>query len=154
MAPSCWCLTPLPKPWRRRVCAPRKSEPQDLHCVGGQASPQRATLTRYGGDDSSLKTWPARGGLLVIAAYKVIASPVFYALGARCRHEPTCSSYAADAIRAQGLWRGSWLALGRILRCRPGGSWGVDLAPLERNSAPWWQVWAFRTPYRGHEGIS
>ena len=91
---------------------------------------------------------PARAGLLLIGAYKLLISPVFFALGVRCRHEPTCSSYAADAVTAQGLWRGGWLALGRLLRCRPGGTWGVDPAPIERTAAPWWKVWAFRTPVR------
>ncbi|MBI1264051.1 MAG: membrane protein insertion efficiency factor YidD [Alphaproteobacteria bacterium] len=90
----------------------------------------------------------------MIAAYKVIVSPVFYALGVRCRHEPTCSSYAADAIRAQGLWRGSWLAFGRVARCRPGGSWGWDPAPVEGSGAPWWRIWAFRAPRDGNEGMS
>ena len=87
---------------------------------------------------------PARAGLALIAAYKYLLSPLFYALGVRCRHEPTCSAYAADAIRAQGLWRGGWLALGRLLRCRPGGSWGVDPAPRTATAAPWWKIWAFR----------
>lgn len=134
------------------MCAPRDSHRQGLHRAGGQIHPQRTIMARSQGDEPSLKNWPARAGLLIIATYKVIVSPVFYALGVRCRHEPTCSSYAADAIRAQGLWRGGWLALGRVLRCRPGGSWGVDLAPLERNGARWWQVWAFRAPHEGQEG--
>ncbi|MCC5995122.1 MAG: membrane protein insertion efficiency factor YidD [Oceanicaulis sp.] len=93
----------------------------------------------------------SRGGLFVITAYKVILSPVFYMLGARCRHEPSCSAYAADAIRAQGLWRGGWLTLGRLMRCRPGGTWGVDPAPRERNNAPWWRIWAFRNANGGDE---
>ena len=88
--------------------------------------------------------WPARAGLALLTAYKYGLSPVFYALGVRCRHEPTCSAYATDAIRAQGLWRGGWLTLGRLLRCRPGGTYGFDPAPIQANSAPWWRVWALR----------
>lgn len=87
---------------------------------------------------------PARAGLALLVAYKYGVSPVFYALGVRCRHEPTCSAYAADAIRAQGLWRGGWLAAGRVLRCRPGGTHGYDPAPERASAAPWWKVWAFR----------
>ena len=87
---------------------------------------------------------PAHGGLLLLAAYKYTLSPVFYALGVRCRHEPTCSAYAADCVRDQGLWRGSWLAAGRVLRCRPGGTHGYDPAPPRSDAAPWWKVWAFR----------
>ncbi|MEO1038418.1 MAG: membrane protein insertion efficiency factor YidD [Pseudomonadota bacterium] len=87
---------------------------------------------------------PARAGLLLLTAYKYGLSPVFYALGVRCRHEPSCSAYAADAIAAQGLWRGFWLALGRIARCRPGGSHGFDPAPEAANASPWWRIWALR----------
>ena len=87
---------------------------------------------------------PARAAIVLLRGYKYLISPVFYALGVRCRHEPTCSAYSMDAIRAQGLWRGFWLTLGRLLRCRPGGSWGADPAPERRSDAPWWRVWAFR----------
>ncbi|MEQ8406013.1 MAG: membrane protein insertion efficiency factor YidD [Oceanicaulis sp.] len=86
---------------------------------------------------------PARFGLALLTVYKFAISPVFYALGVRCRHEPTCSAYAADCVRGQGLWRGSWLALGRVLRCRPGGTHGYDPA-RPRSLAPFWKVWAFR----------
>jgi len=89
----------------------------------------------------------ARAGLALLAAYRYGLSPVFYALGVRCRHEPSCSNYASDCVRAQGLWRGVWLAAGRLLRCRPGGSWGYDPAPKVRNHAPWWKIWALRAPY-------
>ncbi|WP_127565354.1 membrane protein insertion efficiency factor YidD [Glycocaulis alkaliphilus] len=83
-------------------------------------------------------------GIAAITAYRWTLSPVFYAFGVRCRHEPSCSLYAMDAIMAQGLWRGSWLALGRIGRCRPGGTHGYDPAPLTRTGVPWWKIWAFR----------
>ncbi|MCH8489765.1 MAG: membrane protein insertion efficiency factor YidD [Oceanicaulis sp.] len=123
-----------------------------MHGEAGQPLSQRTTKLRSEGFGSVLLSLPARTGLLMIGAYKVIVSPVFYALGVRCRHEPTCSSYAADVIRAQGLWRGGWLTLGRVMRCRPGGSWGVDPAPLEPNGAPWWRIWSFRSPPEGNEG--
>ena len=91
---------------------------------------------------------PARLGLVMIAAYRVTLSPVLHAFGVRCRHEPSCSLYAAEAVRAQGLWRGSWLALGRVLRCRPGGTHGWDPVPETRSAAPWWRVWRFAEPRR------
>ena len=87
---------------------------------------------------------PARFGLALLTLYKFAISPVLYALGVRCRHAPTCSAYAADCIRAQGLWRGGWLALGRVLRCRPFGTQGWDPAPVPTD-APFWKVWAFRS---------
>ena len=94
-------------------------------------------------------SWPSRAGLVLLTAYKYTLSPIFYALGVRCRHEPSCSHYAADAIRAQGVWRGIFLALGRVLRCRPGGSHGFDPAPEKRREVPWWKVWALREPFGG-----
>lgn len=87
---------------------------------------------------------PSHAAIFLLRGYKYLISPVFYAVGVRCRHEPTCSAYSMDVIQAQGLWRGSWLTLGRLLRCRPGGTWGVDPAPMERSEAPVWKVWAFR----------
>lgn len=50
-------------------------------------------------------------------------------LGMECRHGPSCSQYALDAIDLNGAWRGGWLALARIVRCRPGGTHGFDPAP-------------------------
>ena len=76
--------------------------------------------------------------------YRYTLSPVFYALRVRCRHEPTCSHYAIGSIRGQGPWRGFWLTLGRLLRCRPGGTFGFDPVPQTRTDIPWWKVWAFR----------
>jgi len=86
-----------------------------------------------------------------LRTYQLTLSPVFYALGVRCRHEPTCSSYAMDAIRAQGAWRGFWLTAGRLGRCRPGGTNGYDPAPHACTHQPWWAVWAFRSPHPREE---
>jgi uncharacterized protein len=62
-------------------------------------------------------------------------------LGMECRHGPSCSAYALDAIAINGLWRGYWLALARITRCRPGGTDGFDPAPdvtrVSHPFAPW-----------------
>lgn len=51
-----------------------------------------------------------------------------------CRFQPTCSSYAMEAIEAHGAMRGSWLALRRIGRCHPWGGQGWDPVP-ERKAA-------------------
>jgi putative membrane protein insertion efficiency factor len=48
-----------------------------------------------------------------------------------CRFQPTCSSYAAEAIEAHGPRRGAWLAVKRLFRCRPGGGRGFDPVPVE-----------------------
>ncbi|WP_270373677.1 MULTISPECIES: membrane protein insertion efficiency factor YidD [Marinicauda] len=86
----------------------------------------------------------ARAGLLAIAAYQLVLSPVLYAFGIRCRHEPSCSHYTADALRLHGLWRGGWMGLGRFLRCRPGGTHGYDPVPEGAGPVAWWKIWAFR----------
>ena len=36
-----------------------------------------------------------------------------------CRFTPTCSAYAYEAIQKYGAWKGSWLAMKRLLRCHP-----------------------------------
>lgn len=54
-----------------------------------------------------------------------------------CRFEPTCSSYAVDAVRVHGAWRGFWLAVWRLLRCGPWTPGGWDPVPEPRaRSAP------------------
>jgi putative membrane protein insertion efficiency factor len=62
-------------------------------------------------------------------------------IGTRCRHLPTCSEYALDAIELNGAWRGIWLTLSRFCRCHPWGSAGFDPAPDIRQEnhplAPW-----------------
>ena len=47
-----------------------------------------------------------------------------------CRYQPTCSSYAIEALELHGARRGSWLALRRLLRCHPWGGHGWDPVPL------------------------
>jgi len=62
--------------------------------------------------------------------------------GHTCRYLPTCSEYAETAIGIHGVWRGGWLALARLARCRPGGSHGYDPVPPEGEiSIPWYAPW-------------
>lgn len=49
-------------------------------------------------------------------------------LSGHCRHQPTCSQYAIDAIHKYGPVRGLGRALLRLLRCRPDGTQGYDPA--------------------------
>jgi len=62
----------------------------------------------------------------LIRVYQVTLSGVF---GNSCRHQPTCSNYAYEAIGRHGSFRGTWLAAKRLSRCRPGGSTGYDPVP-------------------------
>ena len=64
--------------------------------------------------------------LAALRAYKLLLAPFF--TGA-CRHLPSCSDYAAEAVVRHGVVRGSWLALTRLARCRPFGTSGYDPVP-------------------------
>jgi putative membrane protein insertion efficiency factor len=73
-----------------------------------------------------------------VHAYRWTLKPL---MGLECRHLPTCSEYALEAIDRNGAWRGSWLALARVSRCHPWGSHGLDMVPDIRRErhplAPW-----------------
>lgn len=62
----------------------------------------------------------------IIKFYKKIISPLFPPC---CKYYPTCSSYALEAVRKYGFFRGGWLAVWRILRCNPWSMGGVDYVP-------------------------
>jgi len=64
--------------------------------------------------------------IAVIRVYQLAVSPM---LPASCRFTPTCSVYASQAIAKHGAWRGSRLALRRLLRCHPWGGQGADPVP-------------------------
>lgn len=46
-----------------------------------------------------------------------------------CRFVPSCSEYALAAVERHGAGRGAWLAVRRLLRCRPWGGHGWDPVP-------------------------
>ena len=46
-----------------------------------------------------------------------------------CRYQPTCSTYAIEALESHGALRGSWLAVRRLGRCHPWGGHGWDPVP-------------------------
>ena len=62
----------------------------------------------------------------VIEGYRLFVSPFF---GANCRHLPTCSQYAKDAVIKHGPLRGSYYTLKRILRCHPWAKPMLDPVP-------------------------
>lgn len=62
----------------------------------------------------------------LVRFYQVCISPL---KPASCRFTPTCSQYALEALRKYGPFKGSWLAIRRILRCHPWGGSGYDPVP-------------------------
>jgi putative membrane protein insertion efficiency factor len=77
----------------------------------------------------------------LIRAYQLTFSAV---AGRTCRHLPTCSDYAVEAVQRHGVWPGAWMAAARICRCGPGGTSGLDFvceAVPERSA--WFLPWRY-----------
>lgn len=64
--------------------------------------------------------------IALVRLYRLALSPW---LGSNCRYQPTCSSYAIEALQVHGVLRGSWLAARRMGRCHPWGGSGYDPVP-------------------------
>ena len=64
--------------------------------------------------------------LLPIRLYQYAISPL---MASHCRHFPTCSQYAIEAISHHGAAKGLLLAIRRLLRCHPWAQGGYDPVP-------------------------
>ncbi|HTM46606.1 MAG TPA: membrane protein insertion efficiency factor YidD [Polyangiaceae bacterium] len=64
--------------------------------------------------------------IALIRLYQLLISPL---LGGQCRFEPSCSRYAQQSIERFGAFRGSFLAIKRVLRCHPFSTPGFDPPP-------------------------
>lgn len=77
--------------------------------------------------------WPKTPGRVIgvglVRLYQLTLSGF---IGQSCRHLPTCSEYAYEAIARHGLVRGGWLAARRVARCGPLGTSGFDPVPPDR----------------------
>lgn len=65
--------------------------------------------------------------ILFVKIYQWFISPL---IPKTCRFYPTCSNYMIFAIKEWGVFRGVFLGIKRILRCRPRGKSGEDFVPL------------------------
>ena len=72
---------------------------------------------------------PQKVAMALVKGYQRLISPL---LGNNCRFNPTCSTYAIDAIKYHGVLKGCWLASKRILKCHPLNAGGDDPVPLPR----------------------
>ena len=66
--------------------------------------------------------------LASVRVYQIFLGPFF---GGGCKFSPSCSKYAYEAIERFGARRGAWLAMKRVMRCRPFSSGGYDPVPEE-----------------------
>ena len=62
----------------------------------------------------------------LIKAYRLVLSPW---LGGDCRFEPTCSTYALEALEKHGAVSGAAFTAYRIVRCQPWCEGGHDPVP-------------------------
>lgn len=69
-----------------------------------------------------------RAAICLVRFYQCALSPIFGGRAA-CRFTPSCSEYTRQSIEKYGAFRGCWMGLKRICRCRPGGGCGYDPVP-------------------------
>ncbi len=75
----------------------------------------------------------------IVVVYQWLFAPLLRILnGGRgyCRHVPTCSHYALEALRQHGAMRGGWLTVRRLARCHPWGTAGLDPVPTTPEIPP------------------
>lgn len=66
-----------------------------------------------------------------IEFYQRRISPLF---GPKCRYYPTCSQYALEAIKIHGAFKGTILAIRRLMRCNIFFPGGVDPVPPKKEN--------------------
>jgi len=68
--------------------------------------------------------------VFLIKVYQFLFSPdhgVLFPNRVRtCRFYPSCSEYAAEALKKHGFLRGVWLSARRVSRCHPWQAGGYD----------------------------
>ena len=75
---------------------------------------------------------PRLAGRGLIKAYRYTLSPL---VGFHCRHLPTCSEYADEALDRYGLWAGGWMTLARLCAASPGARRASTACPRPRRRA-------------------
>jgi putative membrane protein insertion efficiency factor len=88
-----------------------------------------------------LQTLPRRLLLVLVHAWRLLLSSW---LAPSCRFEPSCSSYALQALERHGAAAGSYLTLRRLARCHPWCEAGYDPVPEQRPALFTGLCWSHR----------
>jgi hypothetical protein len=87
--------------------------------------------------------------ILPVKIYQWVISPW---LNSGCRHYPTCSQYTIEAFKLHGIFWGLLLGTGRLLRCNPWGTSGLDpVPPKETKGKELWKLIRSRKKYISEE---
>jgi uncharacterized protein len=70
----------------------------------------------------NIKKWLIK----LIQFYRKFVSPM---KNTKCPYIPSCSEYGLEAIEKYGAFKGSMLAIWRIVRCNPFSKGGYDPVP-------------------------
>ena len=111
----------------RHLLGARASRPERLDDGRGARGP---TFVRF------ILRLPVHVLLLLIRIYQRTVSPllpVIFGPACGCRFAPTCSHYAAEAIRTHGSITGLVLAAIRLVKCTPLHPGGFDPVPPRRS---------------------
>lgn len=114
---------------KARLISDESAPPSSEIAYPGEGLVSKETHDSVGPDRGSgnlLARGVRRLALVFIVVYQRAVSPHF---PASCRYTPSCSQYCYEAIEERGVFRGSWLALKRLARCRPLGGRGYDPVP-------------------------
>jgi putative membrane protein insertion efficiency factor len=99
-----------------------------------------SALDRDGLFDAARRA-PRHAGRGLVRLYRYTLSPL---VGFHCRHLPTCSAYADEALGRFGLWAGAWMTLARLVRCHPFGTSGLDFVPRTPPAGSrWYRPWRY-----------
>jgi uncharacterized protein len=77
---------------------------------------------------ASIVSLPRRALIALVRGYRLLLSPW---LGSACRFEPSCSAYSLQALERHGAAAGTYLTLGRLLRCHPYCRGGHEPVPAD-----------------------
>ena len=108
---------------------PPKKQESDAKCrivVRGFTCASPAISESDGGSARTVRVAGKWALLFFVRFYQIFLSPFF---GGACKFYPSCSRYGYEAIAKHGAWRGSVLAMKRLLRCRPFTKGGFDPVP-------------------------